>query len=269
VVTDRRGHFVPGLRRDNFQVFEDDEPQTIAAFIDEDLPMTIALVVDNSESMRGKYPQLMEIAWDFLDYSNPRDNISIFSVNDRPSQWEPTGPSFGRSATWIQAVVSLDRTALYDTVLSAMEQLKTSTTVRKSLVLISDGDDNASHVSLQSLISVARTNSILIYALGLCDLGQTGSNPTFMEQLASTTGGKAKILNSMDEFPGIGRSISRELHQQYTLVYASSNPKPSGVFRTVRVTARSAEFGKLFVRTRPGYTAQNHPESRYSSNTMS
>jgi Ca-activated chloride channel homolog len=256
IVTDRRGKFVSGLHRENFLVFEDRQLQDIAALSEEDQPMTVGLIVDRSESVRWRHRELTETAICFLESINPVNELFLVIFNRQASVYLPMNVPFKSNLElWkatVQQAPSEGETALYDAMLLAMNQVKCGIHERKALVVISGGEDNASHATLQQVLSVAQRNSVIIYSLAIVAFGQTGSDPDFLKQLAAITGGKAHIINSADKFAGIGSMLARELHQQYTLIYASSSLN-QGVFHTLRVEVRSPEHKALFVRTRSGY----------------
>jgi Ca-activated chloride channel homolog len=267
VVTDWHGRFVSGLRRDDFLVFEDGKPQDIAAFREENHPMTIGLVVDGSESMRWRRRELVQLAMSLLESSNPLDEIFLVMFNGHTSLCSlPSVPSRNNLRQLQEAILTMPaegETALYDAILLAMQQLALAKREQKSLVIISDGDDNASRVDLQEVLTAVATNSVQIYSLAIVAMGQTGSNPTFLKKLAKTTGGKTHILNCISKFPGMGWKLARELHEHYTLLYASSIEQQTPVFRTVRVKVRCSQHKLVFVRTRTGYAVRaRHPSIR-------
>jgi Ca-activated chloride channel homolog len=259
VVTDRRGQLVSGLKQDDFLVFEDGKPQVICAFREEDLPVSVGLVVDSSESMRLKRREVTQAAISFVERSNRDDEIFVVNFNDQVSLGLPANVPFTNDIRLLEDAVQKSppegETALYDAVLAALKHVQLGTRERRSLVIISDGDDNASRSTFDQLLAAAETNGVLIYALAVFDSSQIESNAAFLTQLAKVTGGNAYLLNSATELPELGPQIARELRSQYTLLYSPSNTKRDGAFRTIRVVAQTPAQGKLFVRTRTGYRA--------------
>jgi Ca-activated chloride channel homolog len=259
VVTDRRGQLVSGLKQDDFLVFEDGKPQAICAFREEDLPVSVGLVVDSSESMRLKRREVTQAAISFVERSNRDDEIFVVNFNDQVSLGLPANIPFTNDIRLLEDAVRKSppegETALYDAVLAALKHVQLGTRERRSLVIISDGDDNASRSTFDQLLAAAETNGVLIYALAVFDSSQIENDAAFLTQLAKVTGGNAYLLNSATELPELGPQIARELRSQYTLLYSPSNTKRDGAFRTIRVVAQTSAQGKLFVRTRTGYRA--------------
>jgi Ca-activated chloride channel homolog len=261
-VTDWHGRFVAGLQEGNFRVFEDGQRRDIAAFREEHEPITIGLVLDCSESIRWRHPALADIATGFLELTNPTDEVFLVTFNQHPFLCLPANHPRGNNLRLLEEAIrgfaSEGETALYDAILLAIEQIKRSTRERRALVIISDGDDNASQATRQQVLAQVECDSVVVYSLGIVALGQTGSDPAFLKQLATITGGKAYIVDDRAiQSPVIAYRLATELREQYTLVYATSNSKQSSVFRNVRVKARSPQHKILFVRTRAGYVARD------------
>jgi Ca-activated chloride channel homolog len=263
VVTDRLGQFVSGLKPEDFLVFENGRPQVISAFGNEDLPMTVGLVVDSSESMRAKRGEVRAVAMSFVESSNPEDEIFVMNFNERASLSLPPNVFLPNNVDRLEATLAKYRpegeTALYDAIFLAMKQLKLGIRKRKSLLVISDGDDNASRISSQQVLAAAEGNSVPIYILVIQDKDSIDTNGAFLNQLAEVTGGKAHFIACRNEVSGIGRQIAREVREQYTLVYSPSPVGQNGAFRTIRVVAQTPAQGKLLVRTRASYLAQKDP----------
>lgn len=257
VVTDRRGQFVSGLQKDDFRVFEDGRPQPICKVIGQDFPVTVGLILDASESMRTNRNDVTAAAMGFIESTNPRDEIFVVNFNDRASLGLPPNIRFTNNLEELEQAIRVHplegETALRDAILLALERVKLGTRQRKSLLVISDGEDNASRVSCEEVVAIAGRNSIPIYALEIADKHQISSNPDLLGQLANITGGTVHIVKCAKEISQMGPQIARELREQYTLVYSSSNSGSDGSFRTVRVVAETAAEAKLIVRTRIGY----------------
>jgi hypothetical protein len=124
------------------------------------------------------------------------------------------------------------------------------------------GGPDASSASLESAATEAEKNCVLIDALRIFDLGQTGSDRGSLE-LAKVTGGKAHILDSSQIVPDLGRKVTQELHEYYTLLYSTSERIQPGAFRKVRVVARASPWRNFSVHTRAGYLTQRLTVLRY------
>ena len=261
VVTDRLGQFVSGLKPEDFSVFENGKPQVISAFGSEDLPATVGLVLDSSASMRAKRGDVRAAAIGFAESSNPEDEIFVVNFNEGASLSSPPTVSFPSNVDQLEAALAKyhpeGETALYDAIFLAMKQLKLGTRERKALLVISDGDDNASRISSQQVLAAAEGNSVPIYVLVVRDKGGIDTKAAFLNQLAEITGGRAHAIACRTEVSSIGRQIAREVREQYTLVYSPSPLAHNGAFRTIRVVAHTPAQSKLLVRTRASYLAQS------------
>ncbi|MGB9511906.1 MAG: VWA domain-containing protein, partial [Candidatus Acidiferrum sp.] len=227
----------------------------------EDVPMTLGLVVDSSESMRAKSTEVRAVAMNLAESSNASDEIFVVTFNGRVCLSLPPNIPFTNNVEQLEAALHKSapegETALYDAILLAMKHLELSTRERKSILLISDGDDNASRISAHQVLAAAKRNFAPIYVLGIQHDGYFDTNATFLNQLAEVTGGRAHFIARRDPLSDIARQIARELREQYILVYSPSNGKCDEPFRTIRVVAQTPAQGTLLVRTRPGYQAQN------------
>jgi VWFA-related protein len=266
IVTDHKGQAVSGLAADSFHVFEDGRPQQIALFESEDVPVTVGLVIDNSGSMRSKHPEIVAAAEQFARSSNPQDQMFVVSFNQFVSMGLPKGVPFTSNIQQLLGAVSRTpasgNTALYDGLAAALDHLKLANENRKALILISDGDDNASRMSFQALLKRAEASNAQIYTLGVFDELYSGDHPGgSLTRLAKATGGKAYFPDSPAQITGICQQIARDLRHQYTLGYHPDNSSPGGTFHAIRVTAQSAADGKLHVYTRSGYLMPSETQS--------
>ncbi len=147
-VLDRKGSFVPGLTKENFQVFENGQPQEIQLFYNEDVPLTIGLVVDSSGSMRDRRREVVSAALAFVEASKPEDEMFVVNFNEEvqlglaPDQ--PFSSNVAQLREALSRLVVRGQTSLYDALWLAMEHLKKGRHDKKALVVLSDGADNAS-----------------------------------------------------------------------------------------------------------------------------
>jgi Ca-activated chloride channel family protein len=266
-VRDRKGRFVSDLRERDFEVYEDGVRQAIRLFRHEDIPVTVGLVIDHSGSMQSKLPEVIAAARTFVQTSNPEDRMFVVNFNEKVTLGLPGRISFtNRSEELERAISSMPArgmTALYDGVIKALERLQTgSGNDKTALIIISDGGDNASKHSMGELLKMAEQSSALMYAIGVFDEEDPDRNPGVLNRLARATGGEAFFPGKLAEVIAICENIAREIRNQYTIGYVSSNAAPTGGYRKIRVVAAGAEHGKLSVRTRAGYIAgsEPHPE---------
>jgi len=261
-VLDGRGRFVPDLRQENFRVFEDKIEQKISIFKREDIPVSVGLVIDNSGSMRDKRERVNTAALTFVKTSNPDDEV--FVVNFNEDYYLDTDKDFTNDITELKEALeridSRGSTALYDAIIGSLDHLKKGTKDKKVLLVITDGEDNASRKSLAATVQEAQQSNALIYAIGL--LSQESKRAAkrarqALLQLAEATGGLAFFPEGVQDTEAICSQIAHDIRNQYTLAYYPSNVAKDGSFRSVHVDVVPPRGrGKLYVRTRTGYYAQ-------------
>ncbi len=259
-VRDRHGAPVAGLRKQDFQVFEDNVLQPIESFSHEDVPVTVGLVIDNSGSMRSKRADVIDAALAFARSSNPEDQVFVVNFNEHVSMGLPSDVPFTGNQAQLELALSKSKadgmTALYDAVAAGLEQLKRGKWDKKVLVVISDGGDNASRYSLDQIMSMVNQSSASIYTLGIFDQSDEDRNPHVLQQLSKASGGEALFPKSLSEVLPLCEQIARDIRNQYTITYEPTNTKADGTYRTIEVKARAMPHrGRLVVSTRAGYTA--------------
>lgn len=269
IVTNRKGKEVSGLGEASFHVYEDGRPQQISFFEPEDVPVTVGLVIDNSGSMQSKRPDVTAAAEEFAKSSNPDDQMFVVNFNQRVYLGLPKDVPFTSDLQQLLDAVTRTpasgNTALYDGLSAALDHIKTGTGGRKALIVISDGEDNASRTNLDALLRQAETSNTQIYALGVFDEMFSGSHSgSVLKRLAKVTGGKAYFPDSPAQITGICQQIAHDLRHQYTLGYVSTNPHPGGKYHTIRVTVDGPGNGEFHVSTRAGYLTP--PEAPSASN---
>jgi len=258
-VTDRAGHPVPELNQQDFQVFEDGRPQPIRLFRHEDTPVTVGLVIDHSGSMRAKLGDVITGARAFVRSSNSNDQMFVVNFNETVSLGLPGGMHFSDSAEKLGVAIwgapAIGTTALYDAIIEALKCLQEGTSDKKVLIVISDGGDNASKARLGQVLRMAEQSSAMIYTIGIFDQDDPDRNPGVLQRLARETGGEAFFPTQLSETVEICERIARDIRDQYTIGYSSTDEKRGGIYHKVRLTARMNGNGKLSVRTRAGYIA--------------
>ena len=254
-----------GLRKEDFQVYEDGVLQQISSFSFEDIPVTVGLVVDNSGSMRPKVADVIAAAMAFARSSNPADQMFVVHFNENVSFGLPGDTPFTDKTAQLKVAVSRIRangmTALYDAVAVALEHLKKGNRDKKVLIVISDGADNASKHGLSQLMALAKQSDAIIYTLGLFEEGDPDRNPGVLKHLARVTGGEAFLPDLLKEVVPICERIAHEIRNQYTIAYVPTNKKQDGAYRVIQVKASAPGRGRLVVRTRAGYFAPGKPQT--------
>ena len=259
IVTDRQGGFVHSLGGQNFEVYEDGVRQRVRLFKNEDIPVTVGLVVDHSSTMRPKLAEVSAAARTFVRSSNREDEMFVVNFNERVSLGLPPAIRFTNSAAELERAISGvpagGQTALYDAIASGLEELRAGNRDRKVLIVLSDGGDNASARSLTQVMKLAGGSSAVIYTVAIFDDEDPDRNPGVLKRLAATTGGEAYLPKELNEVTAICERIARDIRHQYTIGYVSSNPIRDGAYRAIRVVARGKDHDRLAVRTRAGYFA--------------
>jgi VWFA-related protein len=256
-VRDRKGRSVSDLREQDFEVYEDGARQSIRLFQDEDTAVTVGLVVDHSRSMWPKLAQVTAAARTFVRLSNPEDQMFVVNFNETVSLGLPGAMPFTNNSSELEHAISnapaAGMTALYDAVVEGIKQLQAGSQDKKVLLVISDGSDNASTHSLAHALKLAEESSAIIYTIGVFAEDDPDRNPRVLRRLAHETGGEAFFPSQLNTVVAVCESIARDIRNQYTIGYVSTNDTPKGAYRAIRVAARTADRGKLIVRTRAGY----------------
>ena len=256
-VTDGRGHRVVGLTQDNFRVLDDGRPQPVTVFHHGDGPVTLGLVVDHSQSMRGHLPGVTAAVAAFSTATYPGDELFVVGFNERVSRpLAEGGRLFTHDARVLAAAVggipARGQTALYDALIEGLRHLELGRWDKRTLIVVSDGGDNASVHRYADLLARARQSRAVIYAIGLRGASEEQA-PRVLRRLAGDTGGVAYFPRSAGEIADVLTQIVRDLREQYTLGFAPEPRTPAGVFRPIEVTASAPGAGRLRVRTRTGY----------------
>lgn len=257
-VRDRKGGFAADLSQQDFQVYEDGVRQNISLFRHEDVPVTVGLVVDHSGSMRLKLPEVIVAAGKFVQSSNPQDQMFVVNFNEKVSLGLPATVPFSNRADELDAAVgeepAVGETALYDAISVALNRLQSGASEKKVLIVISDGGDNASRLSLPAVLKMAGESNAVVYTIGIFDNDDPDKNPGVLRRLANATGGEAFFPREFTEVVAICARIASDIRHQYTIGYVSGNAARPAGYRTIRVVARST--GKVLdVRTRTNYFA--------------
>jgi Ca-activated chloride channel family protein len=261
-VLDSSGHLVQNLTKDDFQVYEDGVRQNVISFQHTDLPVSIALVVDNSGSMSRKRPAVNKSALDLIEASNPQDEAFVVNFSDEAFIDQDFTSDINKLRDGLSHIESRGGTALYDAVVASADKLAADAKHPKQvLVLITDGEDNASTLNLEQTIHrVQMLSGPVIYSIGLL-FGDEMSRAEVrharraLEMLSTETGGIAFFPKSVEQVDQIAAEVAQDIRSQYTIGYHSTKASNIPGFRRIEVVA--TESGKkLNVRTRTGYFPQ-------------
>lgn len=254
-VFDEHRNLITGLSRQDFSVFENGVPQTITAFRQEDVPVAIGIVVDNSGSMLDKREKVNQAVLNLIRASNPQDQIFVVNFGEKSylDQDFTSNENLLRAA--LHQVAFRGSTALYDAIVASAVHLRSDTNIEKKVLLvITDGQDNMSEDTLQEALQrVQQPNGPTLYAIGLLGSGLSHSGREALDTLAAASGGVAYFPDSLDQVDNITRSVAHDIRSQYRIAYRPANQNIQPQFKSVQVEARAPGFGKLTVRTRSGY----------------
>jgi Ca-activated chloride channel homolog len=261
-LVDEKGRTITDLSAQNFRVWEDGVPQTITSFERRDVPVSMGILVDDSGSMRYKRPAVQTAALDLVRESNPRDAEFVVNFNDRAFLDQGFTSNLSALERGLAHYDARGTTAIYDAVAASADELsKNAAWPKQVLLIITDGDDNASHLNLaQTVERVQALGGPVVYAIGLLydaeSQGEVGRAHNALETLTDDTGGLAFFPGSIDEVDQIARQVALDIRNQYTIGYHSTRPVTQGGYRTVRVEAQAPGHSHLIVRTRHGYYPQ-------------
>ena len=256
-VTDDDGRLVTDVPQEAFTVFDEGRRQDITAFSSEDIPVSIALVIDDSGSMQHRLGQVIAATLAFARWSHPEDELQVIAFNDHVRNALDGRPVTAADTSALEQALRTLRpdgqTALYDALMEGLDHLERSDRQRRVLVLISDGGDNASQSTLDDVLQRARRSNVTIYAIGLYEENARDRNPGVLKRLAEATGGERFLPKSPGPLMTACEQIAREIRNSYTVGYVP--PDRDGRFHRLRVTVAAPGRGSLKVRTRPGYVA--------------
>jgi Ca-activated chloride channel homolog len=256
-VVDSNNRLITDLGRNDFQVFEDGQPQKIVSFRREDIPVAMGIVIDNSGSMRDKRPAVNAAAINLVKSSNPQDKVFIVNFNEEYFLDQDYTASVPKLNDALQRIEARGGTALYDAAVASADHLKKSGPLEKKVLLVvTDGEDNASRESLEQAIrNLQAENGPTVYTIGILGDEHSKRARRALREMAEETGGVAFFPKDVSEVNAITSQIAHDIRNQYTIVYKPTKPQSAGGYRTVKVEASAKGYKHLSVRTRSGYYA--------------
>ena len=258
-VTDRHGHYIKDLKRDEFRVIDDRKPAELRSFRSEtDLPLQVGLLVDASNSVRDRFKFEQEAAIEFLNaIIRPRyDKAFVVGFDATPEVTQDFTDNTEGLSKGVKMLRAGGGTAMYDALYFACRDklLKQEQTgpVRRAIILLSDGDDNLSHVTREEAIDMAARAEVIVYTISTNISGMKDKGDKVLERIAEATGGRAFFPFQMRDVSDAFLSIQEELRSQYAVAYKPANFATDGRYRTIEILAQDRG---LKVRTRKGYYA--------------
>lgn len=272
-VIDEKGRTVNDLKQSDFRVWEDGVPQTINSVLHQDLPVSMGILIDNSGSMRDKRSAVNIAALKLLKASNPRDKAFIVNFSERAFLDQGFTSDLVALNRGLTRYDSHGTTAMFDAVAASADELVKHADERKqALLIITDGADNASRLTLaQAVRRVQNLGGPVVYTIGLlfdADQHEAEQARHALESLSEDTGGIAYFPTSLAELDSIAEQVAYDIRNQYVVDYRSTKPTKLGGYRTVHVEAKSPNRGKLTVRTKKGYFAAPPQQPTQVSETV-
>jgi Ca-activated chloride channel homolog len=267
-VQDLYGRYVSGLNKSAFQITDNGEPQEITYFSDSDAPVSIGILFDISGSMsKDKIAKARNALSRFIMTSHPSDEYFLIAFNRRAELLMDRTRDGDALLRKLQLVQPKHNTALYDAVYLGVERVTRGTHQKRALLVISDGQDNASRYNFGEVRRLMREADVVTYAVGIQG-GNDASTPigmqgqAFLDEIASVSGGKSFYPQSDVEMDEIFERISIELRHQYSVGYTPKDFKPDGKWRRIKTKVKPMRgMPRLTVRGREGYYAT--PNSVY------
>lgn len=252
-VLDKNGKFVPGLKRTDFQVFEDGAEQKLATFSAEETPFAAAILLDTSGSMETRLTLGRSAAIRFLEGLREEDVAAVYNFNNKVEQMQDFSPGRDLPAR-VYGLRTKMMTALNDAVLRAADDLAKRTEKRRAIVVLSDGGENYSRASSDKALDHALQAGATIYAANMSDTGpgRDIAGSSILKNLADKSGGRYIASPGGQELRDSFAAIAEELGHQYTLAYRPINKERDGRWRAIQVKPGRAD---ITVRTRKGYRA--------------
>ncbi len=259
-VLDDKQHMINTLGKDDFRITEDGVPQTISSFLHQDIPISLGILVDNSGSMRTKRQAVNTAALDLVRASNPDDESFVVNFSDEAYIDQDFTANVTKLRDGLAHIDSKGGTALYDAIMASADYLtKNAKRPKQVLLVITDGEDNASSTTLEETVRrIQDLQGPVVYSIGLLYDDSGGGREArrakrALEMLAAETGGISFFPKNLEQVDSIAGEVAKDIREQYTIGYHSTKPASQGGFRMVHVEAKAKGYGKLVVRTRTGY----------------
>jgi Ca-activated chloride channel homolog len=260
-VTDKHGKFVKDLQQNDFRVMDDSKPAAaIEGFSREtNLPLRVGLLIDASNSIRERFTFEQEAAIEFLSsIIRPRsDQAFVLGFDTTPEITADFTDNSEKLARGVRLLRPGGGTALWDAIYYAcrdkLQKAHAGNTVRRAIILLSDGDDNQSRVTREEAIEMAQRAEVIIYAISTNVSGVKLRGDKYMERVAEATGGRAFFPFKIQDVANAFSEVQDELRSQYSLAYKPADLRTDGKYHSIDIVAQNHK--NLRVRARKGYFA--------------
>jgi VWFA-related protein len=263
-VTDKRGKFITGLKRENFGLLDDGHPPlAVLRFTQQtNLPLRVGIMLDTSSSIRQRFQFEQDSAVEFLLQILHRDDRAFVEGFDIQTD---LAQDFTNNVDFLNQGIRKLRPgggtalfdALYKTCKDQMLPLQETGAVRRALILVSDGDDNYSRVEESDAIKMCQRADTIVYSISTNISPSKDKGDDVLKQISEATGGQAFYPTRLEDVAIGFRNIEEELRSQYHLVYRPANLKMDGAFRTIYLQATDPRY---HVRAQKGYFAPRPPQ---------
>jgi Ca-activated chloride channel homolog len=256
-VTDHKGKLITNLDKDAFKVFENGQLQQVKIFRREDVPVSLGVIIDDSGSMATKRSRVEAAALAMVRASNSQDEVFIVNFNDDAYLDVPFTNDMHKMEQGLARIDSRGGTAMRDAINMSLDYMKShANRDKKVIVMVTDGNDNASSVSLEKVVARSNQSDTLIYAIGLFtdeERREAAKARRALKELTSATGGLAFYPKDVNDVQTLAVEIAHDIRNQYTIAYSPNIQALDGSYRQIKVTVDGP--GKPVVRTRSGYYA--------------
>ena len=263
-VVDRSGKLLTNLPKTAFHAYEDGVEQQVKIFRREDVPVSMGLIIDNSGSMREKRLKVEAAAMALVKASNPQDEVFIVNFNDEPYQDVPFTSDLKKLEDGLARIDSRGGTAMRDAIYASISYAKSKgKRDKKVLVVVTDGNDNMSEVTLEKLVQEAQQQEVLIYTIGLLseeERREANRAKRALDTITHATGGSAHYPMQVDEVGKLALQVAHDIRNQYIIAYTPSNTSLDGSYRQIRVAVEGPN--RPTARTRTGYYATPEPRQK-------
>jgi VWFA-related protein len=260
-VLDKNGKLVTDIPQSAFKVYENNVEQPIRVFQREDVPVSMGIIIDNSGSMSQKRTSVAAASLALVKNSNPQDEVFIVNFSDDAYLDQPLTSSMKKLEEALDRLDARGGTAMRDALGMSIDYVKRNGKKdKKVLLVVTDGDDNASNESLEQLVREAQRSEVLIYSIALLDeeVPRRAKNAKrALKELAEASGGVDFYPKTLAEVEQITPRVAHEIRNQYTIAYSPVNQQLDGTFRQIKVMVKWQ--GNPTVRTRNGYYATPLP----------
>jgi Ca-activated chloride channel homolog len=256
-VFDTSGKIIKGLPQNAFTVYENNVKQEVSVFRQEDVPVSLGLLIDSSASMGNKRDRVASAALAMVKASNPDDEVFTINFNEEADIAQDFTSDANLLEKSLRNLRPKGETAMRDAVLLGIDHLRMKAKRdKKVLVIITDGEDNSSISTQQRVIEASHQSNTIVYAIGL--LGEERPDGAArakaqLDALTTATGGRSWFLADVNAIAAVTPEIAHEIRNQYVIGYTSSDPVKDGKFRSIRV---EVNVPGATVRTRSGYYAR-------------